>query len=107
MKDFFKPTRKKVIYAGIFTLSPAFIFVLWWINSSIWFANLFVFIGMPALLLISSFYPGYFSNIFLSAGGIFIFLINPLLSFLLWYLVSCGVVFFTSKGKMPKIQSNR
>jgi hypothetical protein len=97
MNEFFKPTRKKVIYAGLITFSPVVIFAPWAIG---WPDMGWFLVAMPVWFIYSLFPEDLVDIIVLSPeSNIFVYVINPLLSFLLWYLVSCGIVFFTKKGK--------
>jgi len=97
MNEFFKPTRKKVIYASLITLSPAIIFAPWTIG---WPGMFWFLIAMPVWFIRSLFPEDLVDNMVLSLeSNIFVYVIYPLLSFLLWYFVSCGIVFFTKKGK--------
>jgi|SRR6266496_4760353 len=94
---FFKPTWSKVIYAGIFTLFPyvlAFILVGSPNTSNAWgaaFFQLIVLIANPLFWLTFSLLP--------YDDDFFLFYVNPLLSFLVWYLISCTIVFLTTKLK--------
>src|SRR5580765_5611923 len=113
MQHFFKPTWTKVVYAGIFTVSPYFLaFILVGLpNGNSWGDIFFWLIALEPLWFIEQFLPHvYFVDQLLSRyvpddlrnNEFFLHYVDPLLIFLLWYFIMCLVTFFITKKKKQK-----
>jgi hypothetical protein len=98
MKAFFKPPRRKVIYASILAFLPyvlAFILALFtdgWRDGLVWGVR------WAPLLFVGHFFPQVYStDIWLYNDDLFSsYVLYPLLIFLVWYLVSYAIAFFIS-----------
>jgi hypothetical protein len=96
MNAIFKPTRRKVIYASILTLLPYFLaFILVGLPNDSWDRGWFWLVAWAPLLFVGQLLPQYLStDIWPTNNDLFLYQIYPLISFLVWYLVSCAIAFF-------------
>jgi hypothetical protein len=98
MKAFFKPTGRKVIYASIFTLFPYVLaFILFGLsNAALGSLGFRAVVYWFPLLFLAQFLPDSVSTFTWAYGNnnIFLYYVYPLLSFSVWYLVSCTIAFF-------------
>ena len=110
IQQFFKPTWRKVVYPIIFTLFPYVLGLIFagWPNNSDWNDLVFWLAAWSPLLFVDKFLPHYLTDdIWLSNNEFFLFYVYPLLSFFLWYLISCIIDFFIKKLKKMEKSSKK
>jgi hypothetical protein len=94
MKKFFKPTKAKVIYAAIYTLVPILLALPEFIVTGTWdgILVLMILVVLP-LLFVGRVISGndQWAN---DLPGNFLYYYYPIISFLVWYCVSCIIAFY-------------
>src|SRR5918999_2718486 len=96
MKKFFKPTKAKVIYAAIYTLVPYLLTLPGFIVNGTW-EGTFLLVWMQ-LMFVGRVISGPFFDRYdqwvndLSSN--FFYYGYPIISFLVWYFVSCIIALF-------------
>ena len=96
MKKFFKPTKAKVIYAGIYTLVPYLLTLPAFIVKGTW-EGTFLLVWMQLMFVGRVISGPFFDRYYQWVNDLpnnFFYYGYPIISFLVWYFVSCIIAFY-------------